>query len=185
MALAKGIALRIALEREIPILAYGWSPGQIPLASTIFLMNPRMLRLMVRASIKPLESAIGDIASMYFPTEPQFDTVKTHLYNVSPMAFVDYSEETALERIRGLGWRRPQDTDPNSSNCLLNCFANKMHLKYMGYHPYVMELSGLVREGYTSREDALAKIESPGSPDMIASVESKLGIPNPEEVLST
>jgi len=35
------------------------------------------------------------------------------------LAFLDYDEETALRSIEPLGWERPQDTDPNSTNCLL------------------------------------------------------------------
>jgi tRNA(Ile)-lysidine synthase TilS/MesJ len=182
MALAKGIALRIALERDISILAYGWSPGQIPLASTIFRMNPRMLRLMVQAAKAPLQSVVGSAAKMYFPQESQFEQIKAPLYNVSPIAFVDYTEQAALKHIQQLGWKRPEDTDPNSSNCLLNSFANKVHLEQMGYHPYAMELSGLVREGYMSREEALAKVATPGSQDMIESVERRLGIDHTEKV---
>jgi tRNA(Ile)-lysidine synthase TilS/MesJ len=181
MALAKGIGLRMALEQEIPMLVYGWSPGQIPLASTIFRMNPRMLQSMTQAAMAPLEHAAGESLAVYFPSERHIEGTVTPLYNVSPLAFVDYDEETALQRIRPLGWRRPQDTDPNSTNCLLNAFANLVHLQQMEYHPYVMELAGLVREGYMAREEALAKLKAPVEDEIVAAVEAKLGISATQE----
>jgi hypothetical protein len=105
------------------------------------------------------------------PDTPEFPT------NVSPLAFLDYDEEAAVHRIQTLGWQRPQDTDPNSTNCLLNSFANSIHVKQMGYHPYVMELAGLVREGCMSREEALDRLEVAAAPEIVAAVEAKLGIP--------
>ncbi|MBU0704887.1 MAG: hypothetical protein KKC18_13585 [Chloroflexi bacterium] len=178
MALAKGIGLRMALEKNIPILAYGWSPGQIPLASAIFRTNQRMLQAMIEAAMAPLEKVAGDQIAVHFPETHHLRKAQDCPYNVSPLAFLDYDEETAVQRIKALGWVRPQDTDPNSTNCLLNSFANLAHLEQMGYHPYAMELAGLVREGYMSREEALDRLEIAAVPEVVAAVETKLGIPH-------
>lgn len=177
MALAKGIGLRMALEKDIPLLAYGWSPGQIPLASAIFHTNPRMLQAMIEAAMAPLEEAAGDQLAVYFPEEHHLNNTHDFPYNVSPLAFLDYDEETAVRSIEALAWERPRDTDPNSTNCLLNSFANMIHLRQMRYHPYVMELAGLVREGCMSREEALARLEIAAVPEVVAAVEAKLGVP--------
>jgi hypothetical protein len=186
MALAKGIGLRMALEKDIPMLAYGWSPGQIPLASALLRTNPRMLRAMLEAALAPLEKVAAGQVSAYFPEEHHLENVRhpdarhpdvrEFPYNVSPLAFLEYDEETALRCIQPLGWERPQDTDPNSTNCLLNSFANMIHVEQMGYHPYVMELAGLVREGYMSREEALGRLEVAAAPAVVAAVAAKLGI---------
>jgi len=176
MALAKGIGLRMALEKDIPLLAYGWSPGQIPLASAIFRTNPRMLRAMLETARVPLERAVGDQVAAYFPEGRHLEDAQEFPYNVSLLAFLDYDEEAALRCIEALGWVRPQDTDPNSTNCLLNSFANQVHLEQMGYHPYAMELAGLVREGYMSRQEALARLEVAAVPEVVAAVEAKLGL---------
>jgi len=177
MALAKGIGLRIALEKKIPMLAYGWSPGQVPLASAIFRTNPRLLQAFLQAATTPLEKAAGEQVAPYFPEEHHLKDADEFPYNISPLAFLEYDEETALSRIKALGWERPQDTDPNSTNCLLNGFANLVHLEQMGYHPYVMELAGLVRLGYMSREEALSRLEVAAAPEVVAAVEAKLQIP--------
>lgn len=176
MALAKGIGLRIALTRSIPMVVYGWSSGQIPLASALFRTNRRMLEAFLKAARMPLESVVGDQTVPYFPSERLLKTVKSFPYLVSPLAFLEHTEEEVTRRIRQLGWESPKDTDPNSTNCLLNGFACRIHQKQMGFHPYVMELAGLVREGYVSREEALARLENGAAPEVVAAVMVKLGL---------
>jgi hypothetical protein len=177
MALAKGIGLRIALEKNIPMLGYGWSPGQIPLASALFHTNQRILQAMIETAMAPLEQVAGSQVAVYFPAAHHLESAQELPYNVSPLAFIDYDEETALRCIDALAWERPKDTDPNSTNCLLNSFANLVHLEQMGYHPYAMELAGLVREGYMSRDEALVRLEGASAPDVVAAVKAKLCLP--------
>lgn len=176
MNFAKGMALRMALEQGIPMLVYGWSPGQVPLASTVFRTNQRMLQTMVATAKTALSKATDSDVSVYFPEDRHFEQTVEYPYNISPLAFVNYTEQIAVDKIRSLGWKRPQDTDPNSTNCLLNCYANQSHREHMDYHPYVMELAGLVREGYMSREEALEKLQTPEIPEAVAAVKSRLGI---------
>jgi hypothetical protein len=178
MALAKGIGLRLALEREIPLLAYGWSPGQAPLSAALFRTTPSMLRAFLRTAMAPLQKATDGKIQPYFPQERHLEAAQELPYNVSPLGFLEYDEASALRRIGGLGWQRPQDTDPNSTNCLLNSFANQVHMEQMGYHPYVMELASLVREGYMSRQEALSRLEAATSPEVVAAVRAKLRIPH-------
>ena len=47
----------------------------------------------------------------------------------------------------------------------------------MGYHPYVMELAGLVREGYMNRQEALSRLEIADESKVVTAVKAKLGIP--------
>lgn len=177
MGLAKGIGLRLALERDIPLLIYGWSPGQIPLASALFRFTPSMLRTFLQTAMLPLQTVAGDEIAPYFPSDWMVLRAADLPYSVAPLAFLDYSEEAALIRLRALGWELPTDTDPNSTNCLLSAFANQVHIERLGYHPYAMELAGLVREGYISREEALARLETPPAPEVVAAVRVKLGLP--------
>jgi hypothetical protein len=99
--------------------------------------------------------------------------------NVSPLIFLDWHEDAAVATIQRHGWRRPDDTDPNSTNCLLNAFANTVHFKQMGYHAYAMELAGLVREGYMEREEALNRLATPPTPALVSRVARRLGVPSP------
>src|SRR5438876_189427 len=53
MGLAKSLALRICIEKNIPMTAFGWTPGQVPLASGIFMSNPQMISKMQDISMVP------------------------------------------------------------------------------------------------------------------------------------
>jgi tRNA(Ile)-lysidine synthase TilS/MesJ len=176
MGFAKGIALRLALERDIPLLAYGWSPGQAPITSAIFRGNPQMMNAMLQATMEPMCSLVGEAIIPYFPTPAQLAEGSHFPYNVSPLAFLDYDEAAEVEHIRKLGWQRPDDTDPNSTNCLLNAFAIQSHFEQMDYHPYALELANLVREGYLDREEAIVRLEEPPNQKVLATVQAKLGL---------
>jgi len=182
MGIAKGLGVKLALEYEVPMLVYGWSPGQIPLASAFMPENRRMLQAMAEASSAPLNRLSGGLTSVYFPSAALIERASRLPVNIGPMAFIDYTEERALEVVNGLGWRRPEDTDPNSSNCLLNNYGNLLHVRQWGYHPYVMELAGLVREGCMAREEALARLEEAPPVAAVAEVAEKLGVPAPEVI---
>jgi hypothetical protein len=124
----------------------------------------------------PLEAVVDGRIAEYFPERHQLADAKVLPHIVSPLAFLDYDEEEILRRIRDLAWERPQDTDPNSTNCLLNSFASLIHTQQMGYNPYVMELAGLVRGGYMDRKEALDRLEIAPALPVVAAVEAKLGV---------
>jgi len=176
MSLAKGMALQLALDRGIPLIAYGWSPGQVPLPSAIFRLTSPMARSMIQAATAPLREVAGNEIAPYFPEEEEVMGSKRLPCNVSPLAFLIYDEGRIYERIKALGWEMPVDTDPNSTNCLLNAFANEVHRTQMGYHPYVLELAQLVRQGHLSRGEALRRLSQPTDEGVIKRVKAELGV---------
>jgi tRNA(Ile)-lysidine synthase TilS/MesJ len=175
MGIVKFVILRMAIEGRIPFVTYGWSPGQAPIEASIFKNNPAMIRSMQKVLLEPMREAAGPAIDNYFLTEEHFSREDSFPYNISPLAFLDYDEERIVEEIRGLGWRKPEDTDPNSTNCLLNAFANAVHKGQFNFHPYAFELAKLVREGYMERDDALARLDTPEMPEIIKRVRSRLG----------
>ncbi len=64
-------------------------------------------------------------------------------------------EKDILKQIAKLGWEKPQDTDSCSTNCLLNTLGNYSCIEQLGYHPYIGELSHLVRQNRISRKEAM------------------------------
>lgn len=96
--------------------------------------------------------------------------------DVAPLAFLAYDEKQVFQSIGTLGWRQPSDTDVNSSNCLLNAFANATHMAQRSYHPYVMELAGLVRQGCLSRQEALERLKAPEPEANIELARARLGL---------
>jgi hypothetical protein len=92
------------------------------------------------------------------------------------LAFLKYNEEAIYKNIARFGWKQPQDTDANSTNCLLNSFANIVHKQRLGFHPYALENANLVREGYLGRDTAISRLNQPENPKVIAMVREKLSL---------
>lgn len=175
IGLAKFILLRIALEKKIPMMAWGWTPGQAPIRSAIMKMNPMLFRANQEALRKPMVEAAGDAVNRYFLTEEHFANAEFP-YNVSPLAFMDYNERQIFETIKKIGWRSPEEVDANSTNCLLNSFANRFHIEKYGFHPYAFEIAGMVRCGAMTRAEGLKKLEEPGNVETEKYVRAKLGL---------
>jgi predicted PP-loop superfamily ATPase len=176
IGLVKFIFLKTAIEKDIPMMAWGWSPGQAPIRSSIMKINPAMFKATQEVLRKPMVEAAGDEINAYFLTDEQFSLKDNFPYNVSPLAFMDYDERKIKNKIKELGWVAPEDVDHNSSNCLLNSFSNKVHLDRYGFHPYAFEIAEMVRSGVMSREEGLGKIENVGVDSTIEYAKQKLGI---------
>ena len=174
MGLVKFITLKLAIEKNTPFIGYGWSPGQAPIQSSVMKINGDFIRSSQKSFYNPLYKIAGEDIKPYFLDESDFKKLDRDIYNIHPIAFLEYNEESIYQRIQELGWKQPQDTDANSTNCLLNSFANQVHINKYGFHPYAFEIAGLVRSGVISREEGIEKIESPQNENIIKHVKSKL-----------
>jgi tRNA(Ile)-lysidine synthase TilS/MesJ len=176
MGLVKSTMTAIAIERSVPAIAYGWSPGQAPARAAFFQMNSSMIEKMQESRVRPLLEIAGDELKHLLLNERHLESSQNYPYNLNPLAFVDYDESVILGEISALGWRLPDDTDGNSTNCLLNQFANRNHLVRHGFHPYAYEIAGLVRGGQMSRDEGLAKLADLGDEEMARDIERSLGL---------
>lgn len=181
MNLVKGFLLKSAIEMGVPIVAYGWSPGQAPIQSSVFKTNAPMIRQMRKAMTEPIKAMVGErlsgfLLSDHHLQENQQNPRWRFPVFVHPLAFLDYSEKGILHSIKQMGWEEPKDTDANSTNCLLNGFANEVHIKAFGFHPYAFEIAGLVREGYMTREEGLNKLSTPADQKVVEYVKKRLGL---------
>jgi len=176
MGLVKFNSLRLAIEKNIPFIAFGWSPGQAPITSSIMKNNPEMIKMMQNVIYEPLSKLVGDEINQYFLETKHFDNFNQFSYNINPMAFLEYNEEKIYRKISQFGWKAPQETDANSTNCLLNSFANVVHKKQFNFHPYAFEMAKLIREGYIDRKKALEKIMKEEDFKTIGLVKKKLGL---------
>lgn len=176
IGLVKAVVLRTALEKEIPFIGFGWSPGQAPVQSSVMKTNARLMRTTQKAIYEPLHKIAGDAINPYFVTEDQFAQPDKFPWNIHPLAFLPYNENELEKRNRQFGWEKPDDTDPNSSNCVLNAFANHVHRQRYDFHPYVWEIANMVREGVMTRSEGLEKIEPEEDPNMVAYSKEKLHI---------
>ncbi len=176
LSIVKFASIRIAIEKQIPFIAFGWSPGQAPIASAVAKSNPQMLKSMQNVAYRVLYGMVGDSIRPYFLEDWHFAQKDAFPYHVSPLAFEDYNEKSIIEEISLLGWEAPADTDANSTNCLLNAYANIVHEEKYKFHPYEFEVAGLIRAGYVSREAGLEKILRKEDDKIIATVKKRLGI---------
>jgi tRNA(Ile)-lysidine synthase TilS/MesJ len=170
------ISLRMALEKEIPFIGYGWSPGQAQVQSSVTKSSPAFIQAIQRAIYEPMFKKIGHEKRPYLLEDKHFMLSDKFPYNIHPLAFLDYDEKKIYQRIEELGWEPPKDTDPNSTNCLMNGFANQLHQDQFGFHPYAFEIAGLVRTGVLSREEGLKRLNEPADARIIEEVKQKLGI---------
>ncbi|HBU69112.1 MAG TPA: hypothetical protein DEE98_01880 [Elusimicrobia bacterium] len=174
IGLAKFIFLKTALEKKIPLMVWGWTPGQAPVRSSLMKINASLFKSTQSIFRKQLEEASGSDLSRYFIEDSVFDSPEAFPYTVSPFAFTDYNEKSIISKIKKLGWREPGEMDANSTNCLLNSFANKVHLDRHGFHPYAFEIAGMVRLGIMSRKEGLSKLGKFENKKAMAIVKKKL-----------
>ena len=158
IGLVKAIILRTAIEKEIPFVGFGWSPGQAPVQASVMGTNPALMKTTQKTIYGPLHAVVGDAINPYFVTDKQFGQPEKFPWNIHPLAFLDYNEEKIIARNNEIGWTKPDDTDPNSTNCLLNAFANQVHRDKYGFHPYVWEIANMVRAGVVQRDEGIMKI---------------------------
>lgn len=176
IGIVKFMTLKTALEKNIMLIGYGWSPGQAPVQSSVIRTNPALMKAAQAAILNPLSNKAGSEVSAYFLTDAHFAMTERFPYNVHPLAFHDYNEEHIIEEIGRLGWEAPSDTDSNSSNCLLNAFANDVHMKRFNFHPYVWEIANMVRAGVMGRAEGYEKIYGAQSKGLIIEAKKRLGI---------
>ncbi len=176
IGLVKSTCLKMAVEQNIPMIGFGWSPGQAPVESSIMKNNPALVRMAQQAILNPLRAVVGDEIAGYFLQEHHYAMPERFPYNVHPMAWEFYNEEMILKDIQQYGWTAPKDTDSNSSNCLLNAYANDIHVRRYQFHPYVWEIANMVREGVMTREEGYKKIYEEQTSDLIKTAKEKLNV---------
>jgi len=175
IAFVKSLTVKTAIEMSIPLTAFGWSPGQAPIQSAIMKTNASLIRQNQKALISSLPDVLQAQVKPYFIPDTYYDLYKDRFpTNVHPLAFFDYDEEKIKAELESIGWKVPTNTDTNSTNCLLNAFANQVHLERLKFHPYVWEIANMVRQGVMSRAEGIEKIYSPQSSEMVDYARKKL-----------
>ena len=175
IGLVKSLVLKTALEMEIPLVAFGWSPGQAPIQSAIMKNNPALVRQSQTPWKKSFPEEIRHGLSGYFIPEKYYRVYQDRFpQNIHPLAFFDYDEEEIKRQLDELGWREPADTDTNSTNCLLNAFANHWHIKRHRFHPYVWEIANMVRQGVMDRDEGIEKIYTEQNREMVEYARERL-----------
>lgn len=177
IGIVKSLVLKTALEMSIPLVAFGWSPGQAPIQSAIMKASPSLTQQSQKVLLDAVPKDLVSDLSRYFLPDGYYDTFRDRFpYNVHPLAFFDYDEERIVADLEGAGWKTPKDTDTNSSNCLLNAYANHCHLKRHRFHPYVWEIANMVRQGVMNRDEGIQKIYTDQNAAQVAYAKHRLAL---------
>lgn len=145
--------------RRIPIICFGWTPGQVKTSKSLIRLNHKMVLKGFENIKSIITGRFGAYYEKYFLDDAFMRENEAYMpYLYYPFVKNEYNEESAIKEIKEIGWIPPENTDGNSSNCLLNSYANQCHISCFGYHPYAFEISNLIREGYLTREEGLNKI---------------------------
>lgn len=158
--LIKNMIYYEAIIRDIPIICFGWTPGQVEIAKPLLKLNYRTVSKVFDNVKNAISGELGMEYDKYFLN---FEFMKENEERVPylyyPFVKNSYNEGAIIEDIKKIGWKFPENTDGNSSNCLLNSYANQRHMERFGYHPYAFEISNMVRDGYMTRCDGAEKLE--------------------------
>ncbi|MCL2322387.1 MAG: hypothetical protein FWC47_09810 [Oscillospiraceae bacterium] len=170
IGIVKSMAYKEAILRDIPLITFGWTPGQIGLNKQIVTLNYKMVKANFKHIRDTVINNLGDEYSPLYLTDDFIDKHKDSFPSLFyPFPSLSYDENTIFDTISKFGWEKPGNTDSNSTNCLMNSYAIKNHINKFGFHPYALELSQLVREGVITREEAFKRITSSKSQDEVAS----------------
>jgi len=182
-------ALKMGREKGIPLVVIGFTPGQaadvaiesfMKTGSTVFFASeinrddPVDFMKIVR---DPLHEAVGERIDQYLIGSQYLEAGERYPRVLYPYhAMVDYDEAVIYETIARYGWSAPRDTDACSTNCRLNTVAIQAQLRQRGYHPYIAEMSCLVREGKLSWQEAVEREQSLASPAVVGDVLRQLDL---------
>lgn len=159
--LIKNMIYYESIIRDIPIICFGWTPGQMETAKPILKLDYRMVSRAFGNVKNAIVGEFGSDYSKYFLSPDFMDHNEDRMpYLYYPFIKNDYNEDEIIDEIKQIGWDYPEDTDGNSSNCLLNSYATQCHIERFGYHPYNFEISTMVRRGFMSREAGASKLEN-------------------------
>ena len=176
MGLVKYSAIKTAIEKKIPMISFGWSPGQAPITSAVLEINPSMIKTMEKVLKNPMIKMAGKGIASYFPSEKQYDSLSRSIIFIHPLAVHPYNEKNILKKIKEFGWEKPKESEMNATNCLLNPLADLAHIRRYRFHPYVLEIANFVREGYMTRKEGLKHIPFKKNKKLINKLKKRLGV---------
>jgi hypothetical protein len=167
--------MRTAASYGVPLLAGGWTPGQL---TTSAFVPVTFLREVTARNLDPVRMNAPELAAGLDTWTQDSGELPKGLVN--PLYATEYSETDALSVLADHGWQAPRDTDSCSTNCRLNGLLVLDHIRKFGYHPYVYEMAHHVRIGAMTRDAALAKLRRTNvGVGSVGAVAVELGIPSP------
>jgi hypothetical protein len=151
--LFEGYALALAVEKKIPLVVAGYSPGQPDPDRMLYEFSPSMITESdwtpeeVRASGLFTSEELELFWNPFrYPPGTQFPRY------LAPFHAWPYSQSLIMQKVVELGLiSSSKYASPVHSNCPLNWLLMYSDLKHLHYNPYIPEFAALIREGKASR----------------------------------
>ena len=151
--LFEGDAMAVAVEKRIPLVLAGYSPGQ-PDPQRMFYEFDEALLWSTDWTPPGLAQAgsfsQAELGRFWNPrTRAECDFRPRYL---APFHVIDYEQDDVIEKVFNLGLvKARKNASPVFSNYPINWLLMYSDLKNFGYNPYAPEFSTLIREGRASR----------------------------------
>ncbi len=151
--LFEGYALRVAVEKKIPLVVAGYSPGQPEPERMEYEFARDMICAQDWTPPELSESGLfseADLALFWNPLKyPPGTSFPRYL---APFHAWEYSQADVMQKVVELGLiSSSKHASPVHSNCPVNWLLMYSDLQNLGYNPYAPEFAALIREGKASR----------------------------------
>ncbi len=147
--LFEGDAIRLAIEKAIPVILAGYSPGQPDPMRMQYEFNPKLVRQedWTPPHLKECgEFSEDELSRFYNPQKlPAGTTFPRYL---APFHAWDYDQNQVMQKVAKEGLvKTARHASPIFSNYPINWLLMYSDLKNFGYNPYAPEFADLIREG--------------------------------------
>ncbi len=150
--LFEGSAIQLAIEKKIPLILAGYSPGQPEPERMRYEFAPELIRSedWTPPHLKECGHFTEDELRHFFnPARLPAETVFPRY--LAPFHAWDYDQAKVIEAVTRLGLvKRKSHASPIVSNYPINWLMMYSDLRHFGFNPYTPEFSALIREGKAS-----------------------------------
>lgn len=146
-------ALKVAVEKKIPLVLAGYSPGQPEPERMEYELPKSLIRETDWTPPEVRDSGLfseADLSRFWNPSVyPEGTSFPRYL---APFHAWDYNQEEVMQSVVELGLISSRKyANPVHSNCPVNWLLMYSDLMHLGYNPYTPEFSRLIREGKANR----------------------------------
>jgi hypothetical protein len=151
--LFEGDALHVAMERGIPLVAAGYSPGQPEPERMVYEFSRKLVTATDWTPPGLRDAGLlseSELARFWnparYPAGAQFPRY------IAPFHAWDYDQDHVMREVARLGLvEKASHASPIVSNYPINWLLMYSDLRNFGYNPYAPEFSALIRSGKASR----------------------------------
>jgi hypothetical protein len=151
--LYEGYSIQVAVEKHIPLVLAGYSPGQPDPSRMKYEFRRALIEDTDWTPPEVRESGLFSEAELrYFWNPGRYSEGTRFPRYLAPFHAWPYSQDDNIRKVVELGLiKNTTKASPVHSNCPLNWLLMYSDLKNLGYNPYAPEFSKLIREGKASR----------------------------------